>query len=305
MLGTFPYSRESFGGTEYMGRNWHRYISQSVPKFKNYISLILPGQVPSENFLYASKKEMIVWMHNTPEQFGENEYKILTNKRFYEKVKYFIVVSETHKQTILKHIPAQPEQVYIISNAIHPLKYEPNKFKNINQIKLINTSTADRGMDVLYDGVISLKKDFRLEIYNNYNPDLEPEEKGFDSRVRFFGKTPKATVIEALERAHIHAYPSTYPETFCISQAEAMSAGLLCITSDIGALPEVSGGLTTMYPYEADKEKHAKVFAEKLSEAIDTIRSGNWNPEAQIEYINKTYSWKAVKEKWLEFHELL
>ena len=84
-----------------------------------------------------------------------------------------------------------------------------------------------------------------------------------------------------------------------------MSAGLLCITSDIGALPEVSGGQTTIYTYPEDRIKHSNIFAEKLKEAIETIKSGNWNPEAQIEYINKTYSWEAIKNKWLEFHEII
>lgn len=305
MLGTFPYSKDSFGGTEYMGRGWHKYISEYVPKFKNYLSLILPGRVPSDDMLFACKKDIIIWLHNTPEQFDFDKIKILKDKKFYSKVKYFIVPSKEHKKITLEQIPIKPEQVYVIPNAIHPLKYEASKFKNIKQIKLINTSTASRGLDVLYNSIISLKEDFKLEIYNDYNPDMEPVEKGFDSRVRFYGKTPKATVLEAVEASHIHAYPSTYPETFCLSQAEAMSAGLACVTSDLGALPEISGGYGLMYPYEADKEKHAKIFAEKLSEAIDTIKSGNWNPEAQIEYINKTYSWDAIKDKWLEFHELI
>lgn len=305
MQGTFPYSKDSFGGTEYMGRNWHRYISESVPKFKNYLSLILPGQVPYESFLYAYQKEIIVWMHNTPEQFDEDKFKVLKDKRFYDKVKYFIVPSEEHKRLTLEQIPVAQERIYVIPNAIHPLKYNPSKYKNIKQIKLINTSTASRGMDVLYYAATSLKEDFRLEIYNDYNPDIEPVEKEFDPRIRFYGRTPKTTVLEAVENSHIHAYPSTYPETFCLSQAEAMSAGLACVTSDIGALPEVSGGYGIMYPYEPDKDKHTKIFADKLSETIDIIKSGNWNPEAQIEYINKTYSWNAIRDKWLEFHELI
>jgi glycosyltransferase involved in cell wall biosynthesis len=288
-----------------MGRGWHKYIGPYVTKFDNYLSLIIPGQVPSNKTLFETKKELIVWMHNTTTQFGEAESAVLKDKRFYNKVKYFIVPSEAHKKLTLLDIPVEPERIYVIPNAIKPLKYNPLKYKDVKQIKLINTSTASRGMDILYSSILELKEDFRLEIYNDYYPDTEPIEPEFDPRVRFYGKTPRVTVREAIEASHIHAYPSTYPETFCLSQAEAMSAGLLCVTSDLGALPEVSNGYTTIYPYTQDREEHVRVFTEKLKEAIETVKSGKWNPEAQIEYINNKFSWNAIRDKWLEFHELL
>ncbi len=133
-----------------------------------------------------------------------------------------------------------------------------------------------------------IKEDFELDVFGSFNPDKFPELIP-DPRVNFYGFSAKATIAKHYKAAHIHAYPSIYPETFCISQAEAMSAGLLCVTSDIGALPEVSGGYTTIYPFESDNVKHQEIFAEHLTKAICDIKSGNWNPDKQIEYVNKTY----------------
>jgi glycosyltransferase involved in cell wall biosynthesis len=196
------------------------------------------------------------------------------------------------------------DKIVVIPNAIAPLKYNLNKFNNINKVKLINTSSPDRGLHILLNAVPLIKEDFELDIFSRFNPYEYP---GYtpDPRINFYGFSFKNTVLKHYESSHIHAYPSTYPETFCISQAEAMSAGLLCVTSDIGALPEVSGGHTNIYPYIDDPVKHTEIFAEQITKVIQQIKAKEWDPTEQIEYINKTYSWEAVKEKWIEFHELL
>jgi glycosyltransferase involved in cell wall biosynthesis len=304
MAEPFEWNHKESGGTEYMARNFRERILPYTPKLRDYLSVVVPGTVPKENDLYNSTKQIIMWMHNTPLQYTEDNLRILRNPKFLNKIKYFITVSELNKQEIIKQLNIEPERIYVIPNAINPLQYDLNKFDKLNKIKLINTSHPNRGLEVLINCLPLIKEDFELDVFGEFNPDKFPELIS-DPRINFYGFSAKATVRKHYEAAHIHAYPSTYPETFCISQVEAMSAGLLCVTSDMGALPEVSNGYTTIYPYELDTSKHIKIFAEKLSEAINTIKSGNWNPEAQIEYVNKTYSWNAIKDKWLEFHELL
>lgn len=300
----FPYNAKAFGGTEYMGRGFEKHIASYMPKLNNYLCVIAPGNAPSFEEMYTSDKPIIFWMHNTSYQFGPDERRFLTDYRFHKNLKYLVVVSEFQKQETIKDVGIPAEKIYVIPNAIDALNYYPDKFKNLKKLKLINTSSPDRGLEILVKSLEFIDDDFELDIFSRFNPAEYPEFIP-DPRINFYGFSYKGTVLKHYETAHIHTYPSTYPETFCISQAEAMSAGLLCVTSDIGALPEVSGGHTTIYPYVEDGLEHAKIFAEKLKEAIETVKSGNWNPEAQIEYINKTYSWDAIKDKWLEFHELI
>jgi len=300
----FQYNTQAFGGTEYMGRGFEKHILSNLPKLDNYLCVIAPGTTPTFEEMYASIKPIIFWLHNTPTQFGSDELRFLSDYRFIKNLKYMIVPSESAKLEVIQQTVIPAEKVYVIPNAIDLLKYDPNKFDKPTKIKLINASSPDRGLDVLLNAVSLIKDDFELNIFSKFNPAEMPGYEP-DPRINFYGFSYKGTVLKHYEAAHIHVYPSTYPETFCISQAESMSAGLLCVTSDIGALPEVSGGHTTIYSYPEDRAEHSKIFAEKLSEAIDTIKSGNWNPEAQIEYVNKTYSWDAIKNKWLEFHELI
>lgn len=300
----FDWNRNAFGGTEYMVTTFHKKIAPDLPKLKNYQCFVMPGNMPDMQFIEASDKSIILWMHNTIYQFSQQLINLFFTNRIIPKIKYIIVVSEFQKQETIKHLGVPEDKIVVIPNAIEPLKYNPEKFDSPKQIKLIHTSTAERGTHILLNAIKEIDEDFRLEIYNDFYPHYYPEYEP-DPRIRFYGRTPKATVIEAIENSHIHAYPSVYPETFCLSQAEAMSAGLLCVTSDMGSLPEVSGGYGDMYKYDDDQMKHADIFAEHLTKAIKTIKEGSWNPTEQIEFVNNQYSWERHKERWLELHETL
>lgn len=298
----FAYVDNFYGGTEYMGRNFHKNILNDVPKLNEYLSIIIPGLTPQTDILLKWNGEIILWLHNLVEQIAMTD--ILKSPLLKQKLKYIIVPSEFHKQKSIEEFNIEPEKVYVIPNAIYPLQFNKEKFNKPNKIKLVHTSGLDRGMEILIDAIEYVDRDFELEIYNSFNPDFYPEYTP-DPRIKFFGTTPKSTVIKAVESAHIHPYPSIYLETFCLSQVEAMSAGNLCVYSNHGALPEVSNGYGMPYDLPATREEHTKAFAEKLTLAIDTIANGEWNPEEQVKYVNETYSWENIKKQWLKFHELL
>jgi glycosyltransferase involved in cell wall biosynthesis len=297
----FPYTTNAFGGTEYMGRGFEQKILPYMPKLDNYLCVIAPGMAPSHEKMFNSDKPIIFWIHNTPDQFGKEAEEFLSDSRFIDKLKYIIAVSEFQKENIIKTTKIPANKIYVIPNAIEPLKYKPKK---LNKIKIINTSSPDRGINILLNAIPLIEEDFELDIFSRFNPDEFPDYVP-DPRINFYGFSHKAIVRKHYEEAHIHAYPSTYPETFCISQVEAMSAGLICVTSDLGALPEVSNGLTRMYSLPVLEHEHVYLFAKQLTQAIQEIKSGSFDPTSQIEYVNNTYSWEAIKQKWIEFHDLI
>jgi hypothetical protein len=71
-------------------------------------------------------------------------------------------------------------------------------------------------------------------------------------KIRYHGTQPNAAVREALTRAHVFAYPSVWPETSCLCLIEAMSAGLVCVHSNLGALFETAAHWTQIYPFHED-----------------------------------------------------
>lgn len=296
--------KSSYSGTEYMAQNFHKNVLPYMPKLNRYLAIVIPGVTPHIKDMLNWNGQIVLWLHNLIFQVDDDLSFFLKMPEFKARIKFVICVSQSHKDYIVKEMGIEDSRVYVLNNAIYPLNYNSEKFNSPKQVKLVHTSSPDRGMPILLEALAQVDRDFRLEIYNEFNPDYYPEYVP-DSRVRFFGRTPKATVLEAIESAHIHPYPAQYVETFCLSQVESMSAGNLCVYPTLGSLPEVSNGFGISYDYTEDRETHVKRFAKELTKAIDMVSNNEWNPEQQIKTINEKYSWDAIKNKWLEFHELL
>jgi glycosyltransferase involved in cell wall biosynthesis len=301
----FLQSQGVYGGTEYMVKNFHDKVYPELNNINNYICLVMPGEMQPLNILLKTNKEIILWLHNLPFQYNTNVKIFLKNIKFLEKLKYVIVPSEYHKKALQEETDIPLEKIYVIPNAINVHNSDLSRFEKPTKVKIVHTSSYDRGMPLLMDALQYVKNDFTLEVYNNFYPDLYPGSPQADPRVKFFGSTPKETVLLALEDAHIFAYPAIYLETFCLSLAEAMSAGLYPVVPAYGALEEVANEFGDVYEYTEDIEEHIKMHAEKLDAAIDMIMDGKWNPQEQIDCINSKYSWDSIKTQWLEFDKLL
>jgi glycosyltransferase involved in cell wall biosynthesis len=202
---------------------------------------------------------------------------------------------------LAKEMNIDPNKIYVIPNAIELVTPNSDKFNSINKVKLIHASTALRGMEVLLNAVPLIEEDFELNIFNDFYPDL-PHSYNLDGvndpRVNFYGKTPRKTLYKFFADAHIHAYPSTYPETSCLTQMEALSAGCYTVHTDLGALPETSLGYGTMIPsHELTPER----YAEELTKAIRMIKEQGYDYTQQVEDIKSNFTWDKAKQNWLAF----
>lgn len=199
----------------------------------------------------------------------------------------------------------------VIANGIEPLGL---KSKPTDKIRLIYTSTPHRGLEILVPVFEHLYKQFdgqiELDVFSSFNiygwPERDaPYEELFERcrqhpGINYHGFQPNSVVREALEKAHIFAYPSIWQETFCIALAEAMSAGCLCVHPNLAALPETSGGLTVMYDGNQNPNEHAQVFAHTLAYAIENIRQNDMTPLLRYikSFADTRYSWTNVIYKW-------
>ena len=312
----FQFNTHVLGGTEYQAKYFHEHILPEVPNLQKYVCMILPGKNLSNENLEKLDNEIIMWVHCLPSQFDKGLTELFwSGKNFSDRIKYIIVPSEYAKKKFIEETGFPKEKIYVIHNGIEALKYNPNKFKNVDQIKMVHTSGPNRGMIILLNSLQYIKHDFQLKIFNDFYPEMYLDnEMSNDNRVLFYGKTPRKTMYKYLEAAHVHAYPPIFLETFCIAIAESMSAGLLPIYGNIGALPEIVGN-RGIYVDDIDSkfledgvfigDKYAREFADKLSEGFDLILSNKWDPSEQINHINTNYSWEKVKQQWKDFNELL
>lgn len=301
----FTYNEDKFGGTEYMARGFRDKILPHVPKFNNYLCLVIPGPIPSFDPEFYKEDTLILWMHNPMDQLHDLVNVLLKDSRFSDRVKYIVAVSEYHKYRLLIDLPNIPEEKFIvIPNAIDPIEFDPAKFSNVHKPKLIHASRSYRGFNILLQSLPLIEEDFELSVFNDFYPDIPNnlEEYTNDKRIIFYGDTPRRTVHRAMAESHIHAYPSSFAETSCLVQMEALSAGLLSVHTNVGALPDTSLGYGIMVDYFS---LSLETYAEELTKAIIKIKNGQHYPEQQIKDIKSIFSWERALANWKVFESLI
>jgi UDP-glucose:(glucosyl)LPS alpha-1,2-glucosyltransferase len=298
---TFKYSEEHFGGTETMARGFIKHILPDMKNIHKYTNVIIPGHLPNLQTVGIDGTRYIFWIHNNVSQFIGTVERVLNNSLVRKSTERIIAVSEYEKKVISKELNMDLNQIYVIPNAIEPVTPNPNKFNKIDKVKIIHASTSHRGMEILLKAVPLIEEDFELNIFNDFYPDL-PHSYNLDGvndpRVNFYGKTPRKTLYKFFADAHIHAYPSIYPETSCLTQMEALSAGCYTIHTDLGALPETSLGYGKMIPFN---ELTPERYAEELTKAIRMIKENGYDYTQQVQDIHDNFTWDKAKQNWLAF----
>jgi glycosyltransferase involved in cell wall biosynthesis len=297
----FKYSEDHFGGTETMARGFMKNILPHMTNIQKYTNVIIPGHLPDLQTIGADGTRYIFWLHNNVSQFVGTVTRVLNNQLVRKATERIIAVSEYEKGVLAKELNMNLNQIYVIPNAIEPVTPTPGKFNNINKVKLIHASTSHRGMEILLKAVPLIEEDFELNIFNDFYPDLPhsyPLDAVNDPRVNFYGKTPRKIVYKFFADAHIHAYPSIYPETSCLTQMEALSAGCYTVHTDLGALPETSMGHGKMIPSD---ELTPERYAEELTNAIRMIKEHGYDYTQQVQDVHDNFTWDKAKQNWLAF----
>jgi glycosyltransferase involved in cell wall biosynthesis len=308
MSDIFGYQKNFFGGTEKAAMWFKKNVFPECPKFSNYRCILIPGLFPENILSLFDGRENILWLQLFPYQIEGIPKDIFYNAFFEKTVRHVIVPSHYHKKNMIEQSIFPEEKIIVIENAIEKNDYDIKKFENVEKIKIIHASNPERGLQVLLKSIKNIEEDFELNIFNDFYPDLiensEFKKLFEDPRINFFGKTPNKTVLKFFSEAHIHAYPSTYEETSCLTQIEALSSGCYCVYSNIGALPETSKNYGKCCDFSSfDEQTMIHNFTEGLQKAIEIIKNKKFDPHYQVEDVFLKHSPSSIKNKWLKFHE--
>jgi glycosyltransferase involved in cell wall biosynthesis len=297
----FKYNESYFGGTETMARGFFSNIFSEMKNIHNYKCVIIPGYLPDITTWGADGKKTILWIHNIIGQFTPDVRRLLENTAIKNNTEHYIAVSEYQKNVVSKELDIPLNKIKVIPNAINLVTPTPGKFDNIDKVKIIHASSKERGLQILLEAIPLIEEDFELNIFNDFYPDL-PHPYNLDGvndpRVNFYGKTPRKTLYKFFADAHIHAYPSIVPETSCLTQMEALSAGCYAVYTDMGALPETSMGHGIMIP---SSQLTPAMYAIKLSQAIRKIKEEGYDYTQQVKDIQDNFTWDKAKQNWLAF----
>ena len=226
-------------------------------------------------------KIRIYWVHDLP---GDPECSKLADENFRNKFHKIVYVSNwqyNQFRTIL-NIPYGENDI-VIENGITPIQPERD---NEDRINLIYASTPHRGLNILVPVVEMLAEhhpEINLHVFSSFKiygwKEMDDKFEDLFERCRqhpnitYHGFQPYDVVREQMSRSHILAYPSIWEETSCRVLIEAMSAGVVCVHPNYGALPDTSGGVNLMYQGDKDLQKHAAAFANALNSAIQQVKS--------------------------------
>lgn len=283
------------GGTEITKRLLASNIDESLlQEFQ-----IIPSRVRD----LKNDKIRIYWIHDLAE---DGEVKQLRNN--IDKFHKVVFVSNWQQYDICTKLKIPyTNKLRVIENGITPItKHDKSK----GTLNLIYMSTPQRGLELLLPvfDELSKKYDIHLHIFSSFKIyGWEDADKQFEPLFTFAKNHPKITYYgtvsqdelrEKLRDMHILAYPNIWPETSCRVLMECMSAGVLCVHPNLAALPETSGGLTTMYPFLEDKRQHMQLFSEYLEYTIK-----NYDHLSRIapfiKFMSDTrFNLELITEKW-------
>jgi len=194
------------------------------------------------------KKPTVLWLHDT---WDDPESQHLKEEERRKRFSRLVFVSNYQLNTYHLAHEVPYHRSFVMQNAIQPI---PVSKKETDQVRLIYHTTPHRGLNVAVAAIQELAKihgDYihfdvfsSFEAYGWKERDEEFTEL-FDTirehpQMTYHGFQSNEIVREALEKAHIFAYPSIWPETSCIAAIEAMSAGCEVVCPNYAALPETT-----------------------------------------------------------------
>ena len=303
---------EPRGATEIQHELLEKHVDKDLlSKFQ--ICTSIPGKIPLD-----PKKINILWQKNSWDQ--PNLQSFFRNKERHDEYDWYVFNSHWNYEKFRYFFQIPEDKSIVIKNgASHFPKRKIHK--QGDPIRIIHHCTPWRGLNVLLRAwellrpancelhVFSSTKiygqQFDLASGNQY--DYLYEKCNSLKGVVYRGMTDNAVLRGELSTFDILAYPSTFEETSCISVIDALSAGLKVVCSNIGALPETTEGWAEMYSFVQDNERHAQIFASKLSEVIAKYKRGDYKQELQnqVNVYGPKWSWNQREKEWLKYLDSL
>jgi len=235
----------------------------------------------------------------------------------------FALVSKWQADEFQAVFGLDPAATCIMRNAVSPgfLQIEPAlRWLSADVPPVLGyTSTPFRGLDILLLSFPAIRAELRgarlrvfssMGIYGSAMPDEFSalyELARVMPGVEYIGPLAQPQLAAAMADVDIWAYPCTFAETSCISAMEAMAAGALIITTQLGALPETTAGFghyteilnsgNIIYPGLA-ATRYATRLLQAVAEARASPERAKQKIRAQIDFVYNHYTWPARAEEW-------
>jgi glycosyltransferase involved in cell wall biosynthesis len=308
--------------------------------------------LPWYTWNYRNKEDVtIVWRAPKSVDFNINsdvvvldlhdvlDYPYEFNKTRQRKIDKIFVKTKAHKYIIQKKSmePIPDDKFVIIPNGLDVDAF--NQLETRDPYYLLNTSSANRGLDVLLDlyeeALARVPEDIRKKVklgwfygwtvFDNTHKKNKELMKWKQQVVDKFEKLRVQGFVEGgvrLSHPEINkkyltsgalVYPTRFYEIHCISAAKAQAAGCVPITTNFAALDE-----TVKFGYKIDAREPVDLLGENMGienqdarkEWVDALVDYLTNPHkfdrsAMAAWAKNQYSWDKVAQSWSDELEKL
>lgn len=301
-------SKNSQGGTEMMKRG----LAQRLPEGLADDFQVICSRVRE----LQEDKIRVYWLHDLPEDPETNHLADELSRNKFHKLVFCGQWQYSRYQQLLG-VPYDQKSV-VIDTAIDPFEAEVIKNKPNDVIRLVYSSTPQRGLEILVPVFEELAKkhdNIHLDVFSSFKiygwGHADKQYEALYERIRnhpkmtYHGFATNEVVRDTLKKAHIHAYPNIWPECNSRSVIEAMSAGLACVHPDYCGLTDTSGGMTMMYHGDRDHNIHAAIFHQALDFTINNIKKNSFQNQLMLAkiYADNRYSWQKITTQWTSLLE--
>jgi glycosyltransferase involved in cell wall biosynthesis len=311
------FSKASKGGTEIIKYG----LQDRLPK-----ELSSKFQIVTDRFEELDETKIrLYWSHLDPDHneqtlayLGYEDIKPLANGGW-NKFHKLIFVSYTQMENWIREYDIPRSHCTVMKHALEPIQLQQ---KPKDKIVLVHHSNPQRGLSLLVDVFEKLCEEYdniELKVHSSWNIyGMNKWEKDYEQgdlyqrlqrhpKIHNIGYLPNEELKKSLVSSHIFPYPNIMPETFCLSLLEAMNAGLLCVHSSLGCLPETASNWTMMYDYHEKIPQHEERFYRELKKAIEIVNNEETQEHLrkQKEYVDYLFNWERRTQDWINLLESL
>jgi glycosyltransferase involved in cell wall biosynthesis len=239
------------GGTETVDRGVSYHRRRAFDPSANW-DMVIGARLPTVLRWVPDSAVRVMWAHDT--QYGDEITEALA-----ARMDAVVVGSAWAAGRMTEVYPYLTERIRVIPNGVEPSYY--SDLSRPRRPRLVYTSAPERGLDVILELWPQIRRQVpRAELAYCYPAvyDLWPEKyPGFrqlyeriarlsrQDGVEYLGSLGHKTLAELLCESRVWVGPSwstlrnsVFPETFCLSAAQAQVAGCWVVASRAAALPE-------------------------------------------------------------------
>lgn len=296
------------------GVDWKHYWEFN---HRDQFDVLIGWRDPSLFDTKFNARKTYLWLHDVVD--GAE----LIQKRL-DNLTKIIFVGKYHRE-LYPEVP--DDKCFVSGNGIDSKAFDdyPANEKERDLHRCVYMSAHERGVEFLYKIWPDVRKevpDATLDVYygwtgfdavNKDNPErmmwkaqlLQLQESLADQGVTNHGKIGHDQIIEEIFKAGVWAYPTLFPEVYCITGVKCQAGGAWPVTTDYAALRDTVKYGVRQPVKEYNKENRSGKWKladlEKYKkQLIKTLKNPPTPAQRQkmMEWARKTMSWQATGKEW-------